>query len=965
MSSLGSMVIDLIAETAQFRREMSNAASHLGRTANDMVNSSRRTTSAIREVGLAAAGTAVTYLSINSAANQVQGLISANTQYEKLKASLETVEGSAAKAQASMGRLQEFAKTTPYELDQTTQAYIKLKTLGLDASDRAMKSYGNTASAFSKDIMQYIEAVADASTMEFERLKEFGIRVKQETNSLQVTFQGHTQTIGKNAKDITDFLTKIGETTFAGAMERQMAGLPGKLSNLQDSVTKLKTSIGEGGFNKAVGDAAERMGDFVQSMVDSGQAARFGETLGETIKSLTQAGEGLAKTYGPGLAEKINQVSQSIRDLVQNKEAIDGFIATAKGLGILFDYGVKKPVSAVGKVAGWVGANTGFAADIFDIPKNPYPTNWNDPKFLAEQKRIEEQRQRLSEAWANFNRETFGMDKKLPAPARKANYEYKGMPAQEIKKKASEERKAISELYSLLYPSVEDLIDQSVNQPDIDGVVRKIIKSAKPSKPSKPVPSGLETATQKKSGSTTDFQSAWDSMAVTYQALQDKLTQSGLSGSKLRIAQIEAETSKSIAEWSKEAGEFGKKEGITADQAMKARALADSAIKNLNAIKSTEIKKVLSEEALKAKEAQDSIVQDAAEAQSKMRLALLKGADQRIEIIRQEASAQIAEWYKRADVFGKMEGASAEQSLEIWKTTTDAINSIVAKRDIDIKTATEEGIKEKIEITKRIEEENWQKKSEITLKSGSFGEGAGLYFEEMRRDMYSVADAGYEAAGRIREAFSSAFSDTLFNVFTGKFTNLGDVAINLGQTILRTFTDIIAKIITQKIALWAAEKMFGTAAVATSAVEAAAIGSAWAGPAAMVSLATMGANAVPAQMAITSTMAMSKLSSGLTSFAEGGVISKPTMSIIGDNPNASEAVLPLNRQGVGKVVDSFKQQGMQSESKQTVVQNHFHNPVFWDQNQFQQTIESVSRATYQADYENDGPIRKMIMGQCE
>lgn len=166
---------------------------------------------------------------------------------EKLKGSLTTITGSADLAGKAFDKLTDFASQTPFTLDQSVNAFIKLKALGLDPSERAMLSYGNTASAMGKDMMQMIEAVADASTGEFERLKEFGIKAKSEGDRVSLTFQGVTTNIGKNSTEIQEYLLAIGETQFAGAMEDQMERLPGLLSNLQDNVDSLFRKMGDSG----------------------------------------------------------------------------------------------------------------------------------------------------------------------------------------------------------------------------------------------------------------------------------------------------------------------------------------------------------------------------------------------------------------------------------------------------------------------------------------------------------------------------------------------------------------------------------------------------------------------------------------------------------------------------------------------------------------------------------------------
>jgi hypothetical protein len=175
---------------------------------------------------------------------------------EKLRGALTTMTGSTENAAAAFENLTKFASETPFTLDQSVNAFIKLKALGLDPSERALQSYGNTASAMGKDMMQMIEAVADASTGEFERLKEFGIKAKSEGDNVALTFQGVTTTIGKNSEEIQAYLLAIGEVQFAGAMENQMQRLPGLMSNLQDNIDGLFRKLGDSGginlFGKAI-----------------------------------------------------------------------------------------------------------------------------------------------------------------------------------------------------------------------------------------------------------------------------------------------------------------------------------------------------------------------------------------------------------------------------------------------------------------------------------------------------------------------------------------------------------------------------------------------------------------------------------------------------------------------------------------------------------------------------------------
>lgn len=170
-----------------------------------------------------------------------------NAEFDRLEASLVTVTGSATLAKERFDEIQAFAATTPYQLAEVTDAFIRMEALGLDASTEALRAYGNTASAMGKTLNQMIEAVADASTGEFERLKEFGIKARYQGDTVKFTFRGVTTEIKNSAEDIETYLRRIGEVEFAGGMARQMETLGGSLSNLSDEWDQLVRTFGEAG----------------------------------------------------------------------------------------------------------------------------------------------------------------------------------------------------------------------------------------------------------------------------------------------------------------------------------------------------------------------------------------------------------------------------------------------------------------------------------------------------------------------------------------------------------------------------------------------------------------------------------------------------------------------------------------------------------------------------------------------
>lgn len=214
----------------------------------------------------------------------VSKIVAAQRQFDVLFASLKTMTGGTEQATAAWERLVEFAAQTPYSLEQAVQGFTKLKALGLEPTERAMTSFGNTAAAMGKDLMQMIEAVADASTGEFERLKEFGIKSKAEGDNVTFTFQNVKTTVQNNAQAITEYLTKIGEVNFAGAMSERMKTLDGDISNLEDSLQALYLSIAQSGFGDAIAQGVRAATEAIQQATTSikeGELTEYFATLKE------------------------------------------------------------------------------------------------------------------------------------------------------------------------------------------------------------------------------------------------------------------------------------------------------------------------------------------------------------------------------------------------------------------------------------------------------------------------------------------------------------------------------------------------------------------------------------------------------------------------------------------------------------------------------------------------------------
>jgi len=171
-------------------------------------------------------------------------MFTAIANYEQMEKSLRVVTGSAKGAASAMAFLNDFVKTTPFELQELTNAFIKLNQFGLEASSRSLKAFGNLAAATGKPIEQLVETVGRATLGGFEGLRELGIKAQADGDKLALTFRGTTTTIGNNAREIERYLIRLGEIEFSGAMADQADTLNGKLTLLKTTLNDTWVSIG-------------------------------------------------------------------------------------------------------------------------------------------------------------------------------------------------------------------------------------------------------------------------------------------------------------------------------------------------------------------------------------------------------------------------------------------------------------------------------------------------------------------------------------------------------------------------------------------------------------------------------------------------------------------------------------------------------------------------------------------------
>ena len=167
-------------------------------------------------------------------------------KFERFEAVLTNTLGSNSAAKKALGDITEFAAKTPFQVDELTDSFVKLANQGFKPSMDEMTKLGDLAASTGKPFDQLSEAILDAKSNEFERLKEFGIKSKKEGENVTFTFKEQETTVKATSGAIQDYLLGLGDAQgVTGAMAAISETTGGKISNMKDSLTQLYLVIGQ------------------------------------------------------------------------------------------------------------------------------------------------------------------------------------------------------------------------------------------------------------------------------------------------------------------------------------------------------------------------------------------------------------------------------------------------------------------------------------------------------------------------------------------------------------------------------------------------------------------------------------------------------------------------------------------------------------------------------------------------
>lgn len=244
-------------------------------------------------------------------------ILDTGVEFEKFGAVLKVALGSQGEAEKVMDQITAFAAATPFQVDEITGSFVKLVNRGFKPTNEELTKLGDLAASQGKSFDQLTEALLDAQTGEFERLKEFGIKAKKANGEVTISFKGQTIAVKDNEAAIRGAILSLGELTgVSGSMAEVSKTTGGQISNLKDELSQLANTL-----FKAVKPAIDVV---VKGLIG--------------LISLTRQGVGSLKALSGDVQGFANDLAQSVGDKAyakfqeDRKNKINGIVESFKGL---------------------------------------------------------------------------------------------------------------------------------------------------------------------------------------------------------------------------------------------------------------------------------------------------------------------------------------------------------------------------------------------------------------------------------------------------------------------------------------------------------------------------------------------------------------------------------------------------------------------------------------------------------
>ena len=266
----------------------------------DLKRATREGRSELDKFKTTAVNVAGTLAGAYGAATTARAIFDTTKEVERLSSQLAVAMGGMEAGSRKFDQLNKFASDVGVNVQEVTRAFVQLRNVGLNPSEEAILSYMNTAGATGKSLEQFVEAVADATMGQFERLNEFGIKAQKEGSKIAIRFRGTTKLVEDNASAIEQYMIALGQNEFGGFVINQLDGVNDALADLNNQWTDSVKRMNDAGLGENIAEGISVATDALAGLT---------EFIDENGEQIIDVGKAIAAVFAARVAGSVGNAS--------------------------------------------------------------------------------------------------------------------------------------------------------------------------------------------------------------------------------------------------------------------------------------------------------------------------------------------------------------------------------------------------------------------------------------------------------------------------------------------------------------------------------------------------------------------------------------------------------------------------------------------------------------------------------
>lgn len=329
------------------------------------------------------AGLVAASVGLYSIKRGIESILTTGDKFERLSVQLEAIMGSMAEGERALSWIKDFTRNTPFQLEEVSEAFVRLKAFGLDPMDGTMQAIVDQASKLGGG-MERLNGITLAVGQAWAKQKLQGEEILQLVERGVPVWELLEKATGKNVQELQKLSTagKLGRDTIAllvaeignsaeGAAAKNMTLLSGYVSNLKDSWQQFLAAVADSGALDYTKDVLGSIAQRFEVMNRDGRLQALARKVSDAFIARGDAIQtALSRLSFDGVVARL-QTSFATISVVLNKLSttftvtsnaisffFNSFAVAVKGFATGFLYTIGEIINGWGKLAEVVGADT-------------------------------------------------------------------------------------------------------------------------------------------------------------------------------------------------------------------------------------------------------------------------------------------------------------------------------------------------------------------------------------------------------------------------------------------------------------------------------------------------------------------------------------------------------------------------------------------------------------------------------